>query len=132
MDLALLRDLALRLKGERLSPPRAGEKLEQEAAPGNAHQSEYPAPKAPGVGIDADQRQTLVQLIQRLMDNRVRGLDARDFLLRHEGQQHFVGVPFDTEVDQEARSERPLRAARNRCVCAAPAMRVATRHCRDL
>src|ERR1700679_1317855 len=119
MDLALLRDLPLRLEGERSSPPRAGEKLEQEAAPGDAHQSEYPAPKAPGVSVDADQRQAFVQLILRLMDNRVRGLDACNFFLRHESQQHFVGVPFDTEVAQGARSERPLRAA----------FRVPQKHC---
>src|ERR1700677_2799060 len=104
-------DLPLRLEGERLLPPRAREKLQQVAAPGDAHQTEYPAPKAPGVSIDADQRQAFVQLVQRLMHNRVRSLDACNFVLRHESQQYFLGVPFDTEVDQGARSERAFRAA---------------------
>ena len=109
--------------------------LEQVAAAGDAHQAEYPVPKAPGVGVDACQRQALVHMRQGFVNDRTPGLDARDFVARQERQKYFIGAPFDAEFSDRCEFRKPVRRpfphpAKTPSFRAALIETVARRHCR--
>src|SRR5580692_8798192 len=88
----------------------ARQKPEEVAAAGKADEAKYPAPEAPRLRIQAEQRQSLVETSLGLMHYRALSREGPAALGRSHGQQHRVGLPLDVDIAEAGRRKDIGRA----------------------
>src|ERR1700722_18247035 len=79
---------------------------EQITAAGDAHETKHPAPEAPRLRVEIDQRQGFVETSQGLMYDRAVRLDGSALLSRRHGQHHRLCAPLDVDITDEGRPKR--------------------------
>src|SRR5208283_1832995 len=102
-------------RGSLLRLGGARQELQQVSAARNAHQAEYPAPKAPRFGVEFHQRQAFVQMPQRFVNDGAGCRHGCGAAAAGEGEQRSFCIPFNAKI----RNRRAAEGARGAAVRAA-------------